>query len=175
MAVSLQTCQSELQSTRLSVRESQRAAESAKTALLHLAAQQHSLTRQALKLEHGPNTVYSILFPFADAHISLPPTDAHRLIEAARSSAWIVLRGRTDGLIESSTESRVARQRSESMRSYLVQAGVDPARIRTTWQPVGDHAADNAAEAGRRLNRRVEIELYAAPPRLASSDPVREL
>ena len=63
---------------------------------------------------------------------------------------------------------RVARERSEAVRAYLVQAGVDPTRIRATWQPVGDNAADNASDGGRRLNRRVEIELYRVAPRFAS-------
>ena len=43
-------------------------------------------------------------------------------------------------------------------------SGVDPARIRATYQPVGDHVADNGSDSGRGLNRRVEIELYRALP-----------
>jgi outer membrane protein OmpA-like peptidoglycan-associated protein len=50
------------------------------------------------------------------------------------------------------------------MRDYLVGAGVDPARIRATYQPAGDHVADNTPAGGRNLNRRVEIELYRALP-----------
>ena len=83
--------------------------------------------------------------------------EAARLVEEARSSALIVLRGRTDGSAESPAESRVASERSEAVRAYLVQAGVEPARIRATWQPVGDNAADNASEGGRRLNRRGKL------------------
>jgi outer membrane protein OmpA-like peptidoglycan-associated protein len=50
------------------------------------------------------------------------------------------------------------------VRDYLVAAGVDPARIRATYQPAGDHVAENASASGRGLNRRVEIELYRALP-----------
>ena len=50
------------------------------------------------------------------------------------------------------------------MRDYLVGAGVDAARIRATYQPAGDHAADNASADGRAMNRRVEIEVYRAAP-----------
>jgi outer membrane protein OmpA-like peptidoglycan-associated protein len=50
------------------------------------------------------------------------------------------------------------------VRDYLVAAGVDPARIRATYQPAGDHLADNVSAGGRGLNRSVEIELYRALP-----------
>ena len=50
------------------------------------------------------------------------------------------------------------------MRDYLVAAGVDAARIRTTHQPSGDHLADNRNTQGRNLNRRVEIEVYRVTP-----------
>ncbi len=33
-----------------------------------------------------------------------------------------------------------------------------------TYQPAGDHVADNASAGGRGLNRRVEIELYRVLP-----------
>ena len=75
-------------------------------------------------------------------------------------------RGRTDGDVESPAESRVARERAAAARAFLVQAGVDPARIRTTYQPVGDHTSDNGTPEGRALNRRVEIELYGVVPQV---------
>lgn len=60
--------------------------------------------------------------------------------------------------------SRIARDRAAAVRDYLVAAGVDPARIRATYQPAGDHIADNVSASGRHLNRRVEIEMYRALP-----------
>ena len=54
--------------------------------------------------------------------------------------------------------------RAAAVRDYLVAAGVDPARIRATYQPAGDHVADNVSAGGRGLNRRVEIEMYRALP-----------
>jgi len=30
-----------------------------------------------------------------------------------------------------------------------MQAGVEPSRIRTTWQPIGDHLASNETAEGR--------------------------
>jgi outer membrane protein OmpA-like peptidoglycan-associated protein len=60
------------------------------------------------------------------------------------------------------------------VRDYLVAAGVDPARIRATYQPAGDHVADNASAGGRGLNRRVEVELYRALPVALSATAVAQ-
>jgi len=168
VALDLQSCQSQLQNTRIAASESNRAAETAKILAKRLTSQQEAIATRALRAEDRSNTVYSILFAFGDTRVALPQGEASRLVEEARASAWVVLRGRTDGSAESRAESRVARERSEAVRAYLVQAGVDPTRIRATWQPVGDNAADNASDGGRKLNRRVEIELYRVAPRFAS-------
>jgi len=175
VALDLQSCQGQLQNTRIAASEGSRAAETAKVLAKRLASQQQALATQSLRTEDRSNTVYSILFAFGDTRVAVPQGDAARLVEEARASAWIVLRGRTDGSAESPAESRVARERSEAVRAYLVQAGVDPTRIRATWQPVGDNAADNTTDGGRRLNRRVEIELYRAAPRFASLMPTPDL
>src|SRR6185369_4801250 len=93
-------------------------------------------------------------------------------VDEARRSPWIQLSGRTDGTIESPAESKVARERAEAVRDLLIRNGVEPARIRATWQPIGDAAAANDSESGRSLNRRVEIELYRVAPRhLSLSTP----
>ena len=76
----------------------------------------------------------------------------------------MLLRGRTDGATDAPGESRIARERANAVRDYLVGAGVDPARIRATYQPAGDHAADNSSPSGTGMNRRVEIEVYRALP-----------
>ena len=70
------------------------------------------------------------------------------LVEEARLAPLVVLKGRTDGTTDTSAESRIARERAAAVRDYLVEAGVDASRIRATYQPAGDHAADNT-EADR--------------------------
>ena len=124
-------------------------------------------------LDRG-NAVYTVLFAFGSTEVKVADAAAAPMLAQAREAALVLLRGRTDGVVESATESRIARERAAAVRSYLVQSGVDPARIRTTYQPVGDPAADNAAPAGRALNRRVEIELYrvASRPVLLNEPPL---
>ena len=90
--------------------------------------------------------------------------DALALVEQARNAPLVLLRGRTDGNVDTPAESRIARGRTEAVKAFLVDAGVDPARIRATYQPAGDYAADNTDPEGRSINRRVEIELYRVMP-----------
>ena len=165
-AVELQVCKSDLQNTRILAKESGRIAESAAAMLERVAARQQAV--MALPAAVSPatlaNSVYTVRFDYGSTRVALPADQDRALIEAARTAPWVVLRGRTDGTAESFAESRVARERATAVRDHLVAAGVDPTRIRATYQPVGDHAADNASPSGRSTNRRVEVEVYRAAP-----------
>lgn len=167
IAVELQTCRHELQNTRLMAAESVRNAEASSLAAARLAQQQQALLQLGAPAMQR-NLLVPVLFAFGSTTMTLPEADAARIVDAARGAPLILLRGRTDGPVESAAESSIARQRAETIERWLVQAGIEPARIRTTWQPVGDHAADNSTLGGRALNRRVEIEVYRAAPIVAT-------
>jgi outer membrane protein OmpA-like peptidoglycan-associated protein len=162
-AVDLQACRNELHNTRILASEAARAAES--SALIAQQAQQLAL-RQAAAADTKPpaNGIYTVHFDFGSARVNLTTETAAALADEARQAPFVILRGRTDGATDSLGESRIARERAAAVRDYLVAAGVEPARIRATHQPVGDHAADNVTATGRGLNRRVEIEVYRAAP-----------
>jgi len=166
-AVELQACKGDLQSSRILVAEKSRAAEYSRASLDRLAALQRAPPATEPGASDARSTVYTILFPFAGTKVDLPLAQAEQLSREAQLAPLVLLSGRTDGTSESAAESRIARERAEAVRSYLVAAGVSPARIRTTWQPVGDHAAGNTFAGGRALNRRVEIEIYRLAPRMA--------
>jgi outer membrane protein OmpA-like peptidoglycan-associated protein len=170
MAVDLQSCRSDLENTRILARESVRSAEASSQAMSRLVAQQQLLVRSIEASAVPPrNLLVPVLFAFGSTQVSVPDADASRIVDEARAAPLVVLRGRTDGNVESPAESAIARQRASAVESWLVQSGVDRARIRTTWQPVGDHAADNTTAGGRTLNRRVEIEIYRAAPVVAAA------
>jgi outer membrane protein OmpA-like peptidoglycan-associated protein len=156
-AVELQACRGELQNTRIAANEAQRVAAAAIASAAQLARANGPVNRR--------NTVYAVLFPYGGTQVEMADADAGRLVEDARDAPLIVLRGRTDGLKATVGEASVARRRAEAVQALLVQAGIEPARIRTTWQPTSDHAADNTLPGGRALNRRVEIEIYRVAPR----------
>ncbi|MBE2242148.1 MAG: OmpA family protein, partial [Burkholderiaceae bacterium] len=110
------------------------------------------------------NSLFAVRFDFGSTRLAMPAELSAALVEEARSAPLVVLKGRTDGTADSLAESRIARERAAAVRDFLIAAGVDVSRIRATWQPVGDHAADNTDAGGRSLNRRVEIEVYRALP-----------
>ena len=170
MAVELQVCKNDLQNTRLLATESGRVAEMTAATLANVAARQQLLaamqapTGQQAQVQAQANRVFTVRFDFGSTRVAIPTDVAAGLIEDAKASPLVLLRGRTDGTSDAPAESRISRDRAAAVRDYLVAAGVDPARIRATYQPAGDHVADNASARGRNLNRRVEIELYRALP-----------
>jgi len=180
MAVELQVCKNDLQNTRLLATESGRLAESTAATLANVAARQQILA--AMKAPGGPpsqgsaqaNSVFTVRFEFGSTRVVMPAEIATTLIADAKSAPLVLLRGRTDGSSDAPAEGRIARDRADAVRDYLVAAGVDPARIRATYQSAGDHVADNASAGGRRLNRRVEIELYRALPVALSATAVAQ-
>lgn len=176
MAVELQVCKNDLHNTRLLATESGRLAETTAATLANLAARQ-----QILAAMPGPgsqqaqaNSVFTVRFDFGSTRVVIPANIAAALIEDAKAAPLVLLRGRTDGTRDAPAESRIARDRAAAVRDYLVAAGVDPARIRATYQPAGDHVADNTSAGGRSLNRRVEIELYRALPVALSATAVAQ-
>jgi outer membrane protein OmpA-like peptidoglycan-associated protein len=165
-AVELQVCRHDLQNARLLAAETRRLAETTAATLADLSAGQQALANlRATEVERPEgNSVYSVRFDFGSTRVEIPGDVAAVLIEAAKAAPLVMLRGRTDGSSDSAAESRIARERATAVRDYLVTNGVEPSRIRATYQPVGDHVADNGGATGRALNRRVEIEIYRTLP-----------
>lgn len=165
-AVDLQVCRNDLQNARILASESSRLADATSATLASIAARQQAL--ESLRTRQTPsaqgNSVLTIRFGYGSTRFDLPADAEKELIAAAKSAPLVMLRGRTDGMADSSAESRIARERAAAVRDYLVAAGVDASRIRTTYQPSGDHVAENVSASGQALNRRVEIEVYRALP-----------
>jgi outer membrane protein OmpA-like peptidoglycan-associated protein len=152
-----------------------------------LLAERASATAAALQLENArlqvayqaaaaqralapPSRVCSVFYKPSLTAIELNDSDAAKLLAEARKAAHIEIRGRTDGTVETTAESLVARQRAQLAQMWLIRGGVIPSRIVATWQPVGDHLGPNDSVEGRALNRRVEIEIYAVAPSRGAPD-----
>jgi outer membrane protein OmpA-like peptidoglycan-associated protein len=165
MAVELQVCKNNLMNTRILAKESGRVAESTAATLERLTTRQSTaIATSGARAAPPGNSVFTVHFDFASAYAVVPADSATTLIADARAAPLVVLRGRTDGTTDTPAESRIARERAATVRDYLVSAGVDPSRIRATYQPVCDRIAENTDSTGRGLNRRVEIEVYRTLP-----------
>lgn len=179
-AVELQICKSELHNTRMQVIESNRRAESTSATLSYLIARERTLARlqesrpsPSATSPPAPaaNTIYTVRFDFGSIRVNLPTQAVQALLDQVRSAPLVILRGRTDGRHESSAESWIASQRATAVRDFLIAGGADPARVRATYQPIGDNVADNATPSGRSLNRRVDIEIYRTLPVSVPASP----
>ncbi|MFG6417185.1 OmpA family protein [Roseateles sp. DC23W] len=154
-----------MKNAQLLISENERLAQRTTAVLASVTAQRQWLaTRTAAEPQPAGNSVYIVSFDFASTTFWLPTSEAQRLVNEARSAPFVAVRGRTDGTVDTAAERRIASQRASAVREFLVAAGIDPARIRTSYQPTGDHLADNSDAVGRALNRRVEIEIYRTAP-----------
>jgi outer membrane protein OmpA-like peptidoglycan-associated protein len=91
-------------------------------------------------------TLRSVLDPFASGL---------RDDKAARIS----IVGHADSTGSEAVNNPLSVARAESVRDYLVSRGVSPAAVQTAGRGEREPVADNATEAGRARNRRVEIFL----------------
>jgi outer membrane protein OmpA-like peptidoglycan-associated protein len=173
-AVELQACRGELADARVAVSEARGLAEASSAALAQVTVEQFRHAPEApaaagaALARTDANVVWTLSFGFNSSRIDATPEELQRVVDAARTAAYVVVKGRTDGLVETPGESAIARRRMAAMYAVLLKGGVDPHKIALQYQPVGDRVADNDTNEGRAANRRAEVELYPAlPARLA--------
>ena len=77
----------------------------------------------------------------------------------------VVVVGHTDSIGSDDYNQRLSLRRANSVRTYLVGKGINPAQVRTEGRGETQPIADNATEEGRAKNRRVEIRVVQAAPR----------
>jgi outer membrane protein OmpA-like peptidoglycan-associated protein len=80
-------------------------------------------------------------------------------ILANNAAAKLTLNGYTDSSGDPSYQEMVSEIRANSVKSYLSGKGIEPSRIATFGHGAQKFIASNKSTEGRRLNRRVEIEL----------------
>lgn len=162
-ALELQVCKGDLRDAQLAASESTRQAAANAATVERLLVHQRIVAAAKPVAAQG-NAIYTVNFGLGSARSVIPADTLSALVEDARASPLVVLRGRTDAQSDSAAESRLARERALAVKERLVAAGVDRTRVRVTYQASGDHVADNTTAAGREANRRVEIEVYRAHP-----------
>ena len=103
-----------------------------------------------------------VSFDFDSAKINPGFADAlDRMAEVIRKydKTMVHVIGHTDSVGSEEYNQRLSEDRAEAVADYLVSRGVDRSRIRTEGRGEREPRATNDTEAGRQLNRRVEIYL----------------
>ena len=72
----------------------------------------------------------------------------------------ITITGYTDNTGTAEINMRLGKGRAESVRQVLIKAGIPEESIEVAAKGSVDPVADNATEAGRKQNRRAEIEIH---------------
>ena len=80
-------------------------------------------------------------------------------IVANKSAAKLKLNGYSDSIGAPSYNQMVSEIRANAVKSYLSGKGIEPTRMMAFGHGAGKPIASNRSAEGRRLNRRVEIEL----------------
>ena len=90
------------------------------------------------------------------------------LIELARSlnkypDSQLLIVGHTDSKGDDAYNQSLSYRRASSAASYLQNQGVARTRVSTNGRGENEPVASNDTDAGRQLNRRVEVAIYASP------------
>ena len=71
----------------------------------------------------------------------------------------IHVKGYTDNSHSTRYSMDLSRRRAQRVQQYLIEQGIPPERLTVSFHGEADPVSDNDAEAGRTLNRRVEVVL----------------
>ena len=77
----------------------------------------------------------------------------------ANPEATLMLNGYSDSYGEAAYNLMISESRADVVKSHLVGKGIDPTRITTQGHGAQRFIASNKTREGRRMNRRVEIEI----------------
>lgn len=105
--------------------------------------------------------VVHVYFPFNNTDFKPSATLVDAVLPLAKNAARINLYGRTDSKVPDDGNKIVANGRVTAAKSFLVKHGVTEDIIRTSSLASGDFIAPNGMEEGRKLNRRVTIEIVS--------------
>ena len=129
------------------------------TAPAEVAATQAKLDRIEQRMADAAKVILRVSFDFNSATFEPTPDTKTKLLADANAASLINVRGRTDSTTADEANFRIALARAIAARDYLVKSGVDGSKIRVFSLAAGSFIAKNDTEQGRRMNRRVEIEM----------------
>lgn len=118
------------------------------------------------EIEEFNGVIKGILFDFNKATIRKSSYELlDRAVEVLKKYPELRLEisGHTDSVGSREANLSLSEQRADAVKAYLVEHGVDDARLETRGAGPDEPVADNKTNAGRSENRRIEFKLQGAP------------
>ena len=81
----------------------------------------------------------------------------------------VEIEGHTDSVGSDEYNQDLSQRRADSVRSFLLQRGINSTRVAASGKGEQRPVADNESEGGRQQNRRVEVIIANPPPAVAST------
>jgi OOP family OmpA-OmpF porin len=78
----------------------------------------------------------------------------------ARPGSWVLITGNCDAVGSDSVNIPLSLERAKTVKSYLLNQGVDVNKVSLDCPGEANPVADNSTAAGRAKNRRVDVDLY---------------
>jgi len=111
-----------------------------------------TLILENVYFDHNKYSIQATSFPVLEQLVAL-------LLE--RPSLALEIQGHTDDTGTPAFNMELSEQRAKAVVAFLVNAGIDASRLAAKGFGTTQAIADNEGEAGRQLNRRVEIKVLA--------------
>lgn len=103
--------------------------------------------------------IVHVYFPFNNTVFNPEPEFVDAILPIAKEALRINIYGRTDSKVADEGNKQIANGRAMAAKEFFVKHGVPEEVIRTSSRASGDFIAPTAMEEGRKLNRRVTIEV----------------
>ncbi len=122
--------------------------------LVVVTAKEIRITQQ-IQFDFNKATIKAVSFPILDAVYD---------VLVANPKITVEVQGHTDNVGQAAYNQKLSQQRADSVKSYLVKRGIDPARLVAKGYGMSQPLLPNTSEANRALNRRVQfIRTEGAP------------
>ncbi len=159
---------------RMASADADRAADAAGAAALEAAELQRQIDElQAKETDRGlVLTLGDVLFTTGQADLKAGVvSNLGRLATFLQQNPGrnVEIEGHTDNVGSDEYNQALSQRRADSVRSFLIQQGIGPERIRTSGKGEHQPVADNESGGGRQQNRRVEVIIENPRPAITSN------
>lgn len=113
------------------------------------------------KIAQQEEAIVHVYFPFNDTTFKPEPELVSALLPLAKEATKINIFGRTDAISADKANEFIAKERASAAKTFLVEHGVSADIIHTSSLASGDFIAPTKMEQGRKLNRRVTIQVIS--------------